>query len=49
MRASGTEPLIRIMIEGRDKGEIAALADQVADQLKERLSQNEDCKKLEGF
>jgi phosphoglucosamine mutase len=49
VRASGTEPLIRVMIEGREKDEIAALADQVADQLKERLSQNEDCKKLEGF
>ncbi len=49
VRASGTEPLIRVMIEGHNKEEIAALADQVADQLKERLSQNEDCKKLEGF
>lgn len=49
VRPSGTEPLIRVMIEGRNKEEITQLAEMVADQLKERLSQNEDCKQLEGF
>ena len=49
VRASGTEPLIRVMIEGKDKGEIAALGESVTEGLKERLSHNEDCKLLEGF
>jgi len=49
VRASGTEPLIRVMIEGRERSEITALADSVAEQLKERLSHNEDHKMLEGF
>ena len=49
VRASGTEPLIRVMIEGSGKDEIAALADSVAERLKERLSHNEDRKMLEGF
>ena len=49
VRASGTEPLIRVMIEGKDEKEITALAATVAEQLEERLSQNEDCKRLEGF
>ncbi len=30
LRYSGTEPLVRIMIEGRDRAEIEALADQLA-------------------
>jgi len=49
LRSSGTEPLIRVMIEGRDQALIEQLVCQVSDQLEERLSQNEDCKKLEGF
>jgi len=49
VRASGTEPLIRVMIEGSDKDEITVLADSVAERLKERLSHNEDRKMLEGF
>jgi len=49
VRASGTEPLIRIMAEGRDQNEISKLVGAVAEQLKEMLSHNEDCKKLEGF
>ena len=49
VRSSGTEPLIRVMIEGREKSEITALAENVAEQLKERLAYNEDCKMLEGF
>ena len=49
VRPSGTEPLIRVMIEGSDKGQITTLAQSVAEQLKERLSHNESCKMLEGF
>ncbi len=30
LRYSGTEPLVRIMIEGKDRGEIEGLADQLA-------------------
>ena len=30
MRASGTEPLIRIMLEGQDEAEIRALAVSIA-------------------
>lgn len=49
LRASGTEPLIRLMIEGKDKEQIEALSAKVAEQLEERLSRNEGCKTLEGF
>ncbi|MDR2909238.1 MAG: phosphoglucosamine mutase [Oscillospiraceae bacterium] len=49
VRASGTEPLIRVMVEGVDEKVITILADEVAETLRERLSNNEDCKKLEGF
>ena len=49
VRPSGTEPLIRVMIEGSDKAQITALAQSVTEQLKERLSHNENCKMLEGF
>ena len=49
VRPSGTEPLIRVMIEGKDKAEITALIERTAEQLKERLSSNEDHKRLEGF
>lgn len=37
VRESGTEPLIRIMIEGKDTDEIRRLADSVADVIKEKL------------
>jgi phosphoglucosamine mutase len=30
LRASGTEPLIRVMVEGRDAAATAACADQIA-------------------
>ena len=30
MRYSGTEPLLRIMLEGRDQAEIQAWADEIA-------------------
>lgn len=49
VRASGTEPLIRVMIEGGDKEQIEQLAATVSEQLEERLSQNEDCKKMAGI
>ncbi|MBQ3500205.1 MAG: phosphoglucosamine mutase [Oscillospiraceae bacterium] len=38
VRPSGTEPLIRIMIEGRDKEVISALADECAETLKNLIS-----------
>ena len=31
MRYSGTEPLLRIMLEGRDQAEIPAWAEEIAD------------------
>lgn len=34
VRASGTEPLIRIMVEGQDIGEIEAIAREIADVIK---------------
>ena len=38
VRASGTEPLIRVMLEGEDIDEITALANETAELIKERLS-----------
>ena len=37
VRYSGTEPLLRIMIEGRDQREIQAWAREIADRVKEHL------------
>lgn len=37
VRASGTEPLIRVMLEGEDYREISVLANTVADLIRERL------------
>ena len=37
VRASGTEPLVRVMIEGRDKEQIENLATMIADIVEERL------------
>jgi phosphoglucosamine mutase len=37
VRASGTEPLVRVMLEGRDRAEIDALAGGIADVVKKRL------------
>ncbi len=34
LRASGTEPLIRVMVEGEDKSEISRLAEKLADTVK---------------
>ncbi|MGN0558309.1 MAG: phosphoglucosamine mutase [Acutalibacteraceae bacterium] len=37
VRASGTEPLVRVMLEGENEEEIASLAQEVADLVKKRL------------
>lgn len=37
VRVSGTEPLIRIMVEGKDEVQIRRIADEIADVVKERL------------
>ncbi len=37
VRVSGTEPLIRVMVEGEDAEEIAKLANETADVVRERL------------
>jgi phosphoglucosamine mutase len=34
LRKSGTEPLIRVMVEGPDKDEVALLANKIADVVK---------------
>jgi phosphoglucosamine mutase len=49
VRASGTEPIIRVMIEGKDQAQIEAMCAAVSDQLEERLSQNEDLKRMAGY
>ena len=38
VRPSGTEPLLRVMIEGENHDEISALAHEVADVVRERLA-----------
>ena len=38
VRPSGTEPLLRVMVEGEDRAEIEALANSVADVVRARLS-----------
>jgi phosphoglucosamine mutase len=37
VRYSGTEPLLRVMIEGKDQGEIQGWAREIADSVKEHL------------
>ncbi len=37
VRASGTEPLVRVMIEGRDEKQIQVLSEEIADLIQERL------------
>jgi phosphoglucosamine mutase len=49
VRASGTEPLIRVMLEGRDKNQIDELLNTLVERLEERLSDNEDCKRMAGL
>jgi phosphoglucosamine mutase len=38
VRASGTEPAIRVMVEGRDAGHVLRLADELAALAAERLN-----------
>lgn len=38
LRPSGTEPLIRVMVEGQDSDQVQALAEQLADIVKSELS-----------
>jgi phosphoglucosamine mutase len=35
LRASGTEPLIRIMVEGRERGQVQRLADSIAERVRQ--------------
>ena len=49
VRASGTEPIIRVMIEGQDKEKIETMAVEITERLEERLLQNEEYKRLGGF
>ena len=37
VRPSGTEPLLRVMVEGENEAEIQELADYVADVIREQL------------
>lgn len=47
VRPSGTEPVIRIMVEGPQKEQIARIAEEMEQTIIERLGYNEDCKGLE--
>jgi phosphoglucosamine mutase len=38
LRASGTEPLVRVMVEGVDPATVQAMADRLADALREVLA-----------
>jgi phosphoglucosamine mutase len=38
LRPSGTEPLIRVMVEGRDEGQVSRLADQLAQIVEQTLA-----------
>ena len=49
VRASGTEPLVRVMLEGKDKTQIDELLNTLVERLEERLSDNEDCKRMAGI
>jgi len=37
VRASGTEPLVRVMLEGKDEKLIEKLCDEIAEVVRERL------------
>jgi phosphoglucosamine mutase len=37
VRVSGTEPLVRVMLEGKDEAKIKLLAEEIAEVVKERL------------
>ena len=47
VRPSGTEPVIRIMVEGLDREAIMNAAKSMEQIIIERLGYNEDCKGLE--
>jgi phosphoglucosamine mutase len=38
LRASGTEPVIRVMVEGEDRHQVSALAEQLADAVRNRYA-----------
>jgi phosphoglucosamine mutase len=38
VRASGTEPMIRVMVEGNNAGQVESLANQLADKVRELTS-----------
>jgi phosphoglucosamine mutase len=38
LRASGTEPLIRVMVEGADEAQVSAIADRLADLVRAQVS-----------
>ena len=37
VRVSGTEPLIRVMVEGKEEAQIKRIADELAEVVRERL------------
>jgi phosphoglucosamine mutase len=37
VRYSGTEPLVRVMLEGKDKREIEAMASQIVDAIRQHV------------
>lgn len=37
VRVSGTEPLVRVMLEGKDEAKITLLAEEIAEVVRERL------------
>lgn len=38
VRPSGTEPVIRVMVEGHDAAPVSGIADSLADLIRQRLS-----------
>jgi len=40
IRYSGTEPLMRIMLEGQDQDEITGMADQIAELVKSTIGED---------
>ncbi len=41
IRYSGTEPLLRVMLEGQDKIEISELAEEIAEAIDSHIGDNE--------
>jgi len=44
LRASGTEPLLRVMVEGRERGEVEAAALELAETARQVLAAGEEGK-----